>query len=102
MRLCVQPNDFGWQAADEDSLDCDQDYDGHKTYRGQFAHGDTRKQALEGLLEIYEELQEFPEGIRSVEIAADEWCHIGDRLARGYQALGGLTPPEIIELEKTL
>jgi len=82
MHLCVQPTEFGWQAADEDSLDCDQDYDGHKTYSGQFAHGDTRKQALEALREVYVDiLAEGPTKAVSFKDAQAAVLWIDNRLA---------------------
>lgn len=53
MHLCVQPVDFGWQAADIDSLDCDKGADGHKTYHRIHAVAVTRKGALEELHSLY-------------------------------------------------
>jgi len=79
MHLCVQPVDFGWQAADMDSLDGEIDADGSHHYSGQYAHGDTRREALEGLRDIYEEDLDSGNEIRRTR-AKEAIAWIDDRL----------------------
>lgn len=75
MKLCVQPTYFGWQAADEDSLDGEIHGDGHHTYSGQYSTGRTRKEALEGLREVYEDFldDESKQVTRDEAIEAIAW-----------------------------
>lgn len=81
MHLCVQPAEFGWQAADEDSLDGEIHADGSRSYSGQYAHGDTRDEALRALREIYEERLEFPDDLEERLEAAQAIAWIDERLA---------------------
>lgn len=72
-----------------------------KTYT--FVHWDDYERLLGAIRNQRAALAGLIEAIRSIEISGDDWQeHVGDRLARAYQAVGpGLFPQEIAALENS-